>query len=409
MKYTFYLRDPKAKKSTSVLFAARFKEENKKFVYSTGERVNPDDWNARTNKAKTEFRDVNSQLERYRSAFESIESMCLRTKEEFTVAIAKEHFDNEFKKTTKKLTLYDAFDNYILENVKMHDWSDFTRKRYQNTLNNLKRFEKARGYKVSFSSMNKKFLSEWTDYSVTDLKHIDNTRRRNLQFLKTFLAWAVKEKLTYKTDFKDFSPPKESVKRQVALRKEDLQKLLDHSFKDNLERVRDVFVFACVTGLRYSELKLVRKETIDSNHLIIKEEKGTDKAPRRIPMSSIAWHVLRKYDSKLPVISNQKYNKYIKVIFEQAGFDKEIEDTIIRGKIIERPTVKFFEKCSSHTSRRSFITMMKRKGFSNKVIMEMTGQKDLRTINTYYQIDDDDKQTAINETFDLEFKPLKRA
>ena len=41
MKYTFKLKEPNSKKETLILFSCYFKDENKRFIYSTGENVNP--------------------------------------------------------------------------------------------------------------------------------------------------------------------------------------------------------------------------------------------------------------------------------------------------------------------------------------------------------------------------------
>ena len=49
MKYFFYLDKPKSDKPTTIFFATYFKEENKKFVYSTGEKILPIHWNFETN------------------------------------------------------------------------------------------------------------------------------------------------------------------------------------------------------------------------------------------------------------------------------------------------------------------------------------------------------------------------
>ena len=44
MKSTFYLKYPNGDKETLILFSAYFKNEGRKFVYSTGEVIHPDEW-----------------------------------------------------------------------------------------------------------------------------------------------------------------------------------------------------------------------------------------------------------------------------------------------------------------------------------------------------------------------------
>ena len=48
MKHTFFLKEPNSTKETLILFTCYFKEERKKFVYSTGEFIKPTYWNKST-------------------------------------------------------------------------------------------------------------------------------------------------------------------------------------------------------------------------------------------------------------------------------------------------------------------------------------------------------------------------
>lgn len=48
-------------------------------------------------------------------------------------------------------------------------------------------------------------------------------------------------------------------------------------------------------------------------------------------------------------------------------------------------------------------------GKSPKLIGKITGQTDIKTINQYYQVDDFDKQQAVDTVFDMEVPTLKRA
>jgi hypothetical protein len=44
MRSTFNLKEPNKNRETLILFSAYFRNEGRKFVYSTGERINPEDW-----------------------------------------------------------------------------------------------------------------------------------------------------------------------------------------------------------------------------------------------------------------------------------------------------------------------------------------------------------------------------
>lgn len=224
------------------------------------------------------------------------------------------------------------------------------------------------------------------------------------------MLWAFKNGYTYNQEFKEMQKVPKVIIPQVALQKNDLEKLMQHDFKNNrLERVRDVFVFACVTGLRFGELSLVSRTSVMDDVLYLKEEKGAEKEVRTIPLNDLALYMLRKYDYKLPLIANQKHNEYIKEVFEKAGYDHTIEKVVIRGKEVQRIPVLFKDRVSTHTARRTFITMLKRDGKSDKLISKITGHKDLKTLNQYYQVDDDAKKEAVAETFKINFQTVKKA
>ena len=168
-------------------------------------------------------------------------------------------------------------------------------------------------------------------------------------------------------------------------------------------------MFACLTGLKFGELKLINEENIIDGYLHLKEEKGSEKETRTIPLNDFAIYILRKYEYRLPLIANQKHNEYIKEVFEKAGYNHMAEKITTRGKEVIRENVLFKDRISTHTARRTFITMLKKDGKSDKLIMKITGHKDLKTLNQYYQVDDDAKKEAIAETFKFDYQTVKKA
>lgn len=229
------------------------------------------------------------------------------------------------------------------------------------------------------------------------------------------MNWAIDRKYTYNEKFKKFNKNesgkdiiKETATSQIALNNEDLTKIMNHTFKTkSLERVRDVFVFACVTGMRFGELSLISKSNVTETHIVLKEEKGVFKEPRNIPLTTLSRYILNKYDYELPLIANQKQNEYLKKAFQEMEFSKKIEKATNRGREIERSEDFFYNRITTHTARRTFITMMKRKGVSDKLIAKATGHKDMATLNKYYQVDDEQTKEAMDEVFDIEI-PLKK-
>lgn len=409
MKYTFFLKHPKGDKPSLILLTCYFKNEEKKFVYSTGEKIHPRHWDFETKMlvSKGKFKaplysSIKTQLNRYSNKFEEIQARCKKFNEDFTSKILRSEFDAQFKKViTGKGVFFRAYDEFMEIKSKGSDWGISSIKRYQNLRNLLEEFQNLRGYKLTFNSINQKFHSEFSHFSLNDKNHANNTLRRNQGLFKTFMRWSIKNGYTYNDKFADFKREDEAFTKKIALRSEDLHHLMQIEFKKaKLERARDIFVFACSTGMRYGELKLIGKHNTDRDHISLKEDKSLSKDTRDIPLNSLSRFILKKYDCQLPIIANQKQNEYLKVIFEIAGYTGLVEHVIVRGKTTDRKKIPMYKLISTHTARRTFITMMKRKRFSDKLIAKITGHTDLKTLNQYYQVDEQDTKEAVSKVFD---------
>jgi len=418
MRSTFNLKDKNKEGETLIFLKAYFKNEGRKFVYSTGEIINPNEWDfenrqpnnltGRTSKAEKQ-RKVKSQLDRYSNFFSSITDLYINTEQDLTIDNIRNEFDAKFKKVSiEKNKFYDAYDEFMSFKKKNKDWKPATIKRYDNIKTLLEDFEKEKSFKLTYNTITTKFYTEFTDFCMNGKGHINNTFSRNVGLFKTFMLWSLKNGYTYKADFINFKKKPRVITNQIALTKEDLQKIMMHDFKTKkLEKVRDVFVFSCVTGLRFGELKLISKSNVINDSVSLKEEKGSGKQTREIPLNEIALFLLRKYEYKLPLIANQKHNDYIKEVFEACGYTQEVEKTTTKGKEVIREFMPFKDRVSSHTARRTFITMMKRKGKSDKLIAEITGHRDMKTLNQYYQVSDEEVKEAVKDTFDIDV-PLKK-
>jgi len=413
MKYTFNLKEPKSDKETLILFSCYFKNENKKFVFSTGEKIMPENWDFENRfpfvngKKKSKFvQSIRLQMNRYSDLFLETESLYKRINEPFTSKNLKKVFDEEFKKAPSgKNAFFDAYDEFTAEKEKGKEWSASTIKRYKNIKNILEKFEATRKFKLTFSKIDETFHREFTSYCMDDLKHINNTYARNLGLFKTFMFWARKNKFTYNDSFVEFKKVERVITNQIALTIDDLNKLMQHEFEsEKLGKVRDVFVFACVTGMRFGELSLIRRSNVTNDFILLKEDKDETKETREIPLTSISRYILLKYDYKLPLIANQKQNKYIKDVFQEMEYNNKVQKVTTKGKENIKEEMFFYDRISTHTARRTFITMMKRQGKSDKLIASITGHNDMKTLNQYYQISEPEKKEAMNEVFNVELK-----
>ncbi len=412
MNYTFKLKEPKSDKETLIYFRSYFGNENKNFIYSTGEKIKPSEWdfdnrqpndlNGRTKKSEN-HRSIKKQLDRYSSFFTEIVNRFKNINEELTTDILKQRFDEEFKRKTIKDDFLRIYQEFLKE--KENDYtgnsiSNSTLKRYKCNLNLLLEFQRDYKVKITLGKFDEKVFNKLLKYCTEEKKHSANTIHRNIGLLKTFLGWALNKKYTYNNDFINFQKPPKFRTDEIALNYQQVDEIYNHDFSKNkrLERVRDLFVFGCVTGLRFGNYSRITKDDIDGDFIRVIDMKSKSKN-LAIPLNSISRSILEKYDYELPSISNQKMNKFIKEVFQELEFTDEIKKTMKYGDELVEKKSEFYKRISSHTARRSFITIMKNKRVPDKVIMSYTGHTSLEVFNAYYRPSEEDKINYMNEVF----------
>ena len=104
---------------------------------------------------------------------------------------------------------------------------------------------------------------------------------------------------------------------------------------------------------------------------------------------------------------NERCTFYLVNTYTPIIYNYDVEKTTTKGKEVIRVTMPFYDRISTHTARRTFITMMKNKGKSDQLIAKITGHSDMTTLNHYYIVDDTAKKEAVDDTFDIDI-PLKK-
>lgn len=142
-----------------------------------------------------------------------------------------------------------------------------------------------------------------------------------------------------------------------------------------LEQVRDIFVFACFTGLSYIDVKELSKDHIrvsfDRNTWIM-TKRSKSNVNVNVPLMDIPKKILRKYESELPddkvlpVLSNQKMNVYLKEIGDVCGITKNL---------------------TFHLARHTFATTVTlAKGIPIETVSKMLGHTNIQTTQIYARI-----------------------
>lgn len=175
--------------------------------------------------------------------------------------------------------------------------------------------------------------------------------------------------------------------------------------KKHLEKIRDVFLFQCFTGLRYSDVFNLRKSDVKEKHIEINSIKTSDNLT--IDLNAHSREILLKYKDEdfvqnraLPVISNQKMNDYLKELAELVEIDEPITQTYYMGKKRIDEVLPKYSLLGTHCGRRTFICNALSLGIPPQVVMKWTGHSDYSAMKPYIDIADEIKATAM-EKFDL--------
>jgi integrase len=291
------------------------------------------------------------------------------------------------QKQEEQKTFYEWFEKYINEMDSFQ--SEEIAKHRKTTLNKLKLFF---GYKIpNFSDIDFKFYSEFRNWLLEEGELGNSSVNKQFDYLKGFLRYASKFKLFDVFILNDFARLKEHETHIVYITKEELKKLWEYQFtNERLERIRDLFVFACSTGMRESDFSNIKPENVKNGELNFTTIKTHD--PLVIPINSYSGAVLEKYGKILPKYSQQKFNDYIKEVAQEVGLNTPEQVITYRKGVRIETTVPKYELITSHTARRTFITQCILRGIPIPVIRSMTGHKDLKSFQKYIKITDTDKR-----------------
>jgi len=391
---------------------------SQRIEFTTGYRIDVSKWdldkqrvkNGCTNKLKQSASEINGDLLRYYTEIQNIFKEFevqnivptpIQIKKAFN---AKHNPTSEDIKETEdvKADFMTIFDEFVKECGKQNNWTDSTYEKFAATKNHLKGFDA----NLTFTSLDESKLTDYVSY-LRDKKEMRNsTIGKQIGFLKWFLRWSFKKGYNQNKEYDTFSPKlKTTQKKVIFLTWPELTKLKEYKIPDTkkyLERVRDVFLFCCYSGLRYSDVYNLRRSDIKPDHIEVTTIKTADSLI--IDLNDHSKALLEKYkdvhfeDHKaLPVISNQRMNDYLKELAELAGIDDPVRETYYKGnERIDTVTTKY-ALLGTHAGRRTFICNALSLGIPAQVVMKWTGHSDYKAMKPYIDVADDIKANAMSK------------
>lgn len=418
-KYSYYLKDINSDSETPLILNVNWSNNGikKRLKFYINETILPKYW--QSDKKKTGYQratnttkiKANGELNSRLDDIEGIAKDLFRryvndNKKQPTVEVLRELLNNELYDTTKETAfdLFGFFKKFIEESktkTNTHTGrilSGETIKIYNNSYNHLKEFSRIRKKRIDFDTIDLDFYHDFSDYLTITKKFATNTIGRIIKVLKTVLNEATERGVNSNLAFrsKRFRVISEKTDN-VYLTEEELNELyhLDLSHNPRLERVKDLFLMGCYTGLRFSDFAKLNPKNITGGYIHIETQKTGEKVV--IPLHPKVEAIFKKYKNNIPQsISNQKMNSYLKEIGKIDKKDlKVLKDTVsirtTKGGLTVHTNYKKYELISSHTARRSFATNTYLAGVPPFVIMGVTGHKTEKAFFQYIKITSNEK------------------
>ena len=374
---SFVLREPTAKTETPIVGIIRFNNERVKIP--TGFKVKPAHWSHDKSRVKNVVDATHKdRINGFLSELEQQTGVILAELKAARITITKEVLRERIDlhltpppapEPPAKANLFTFIDSFI-ENAPQRvnietgkPVNPRTIQKYRTTVRVLREFAKTYKRRVDFDAMDLDFYGDFTAWLTKGRK--DNLLSVNavgkyVQTLKVFLNEATAKGINTKLDFKSsrFKVLREEAD-SIYLTELELQRLyqLDLSKRPALERVRDLFLVGCYTGLRFSDFTNIRPEYVADGMIRMEQFKTQGKVV--IPCHPVVTALLGKYSGQLPKsISNQKSNDALKEICKLAGLATSEGKAITKGGVRVIRSLEKWQMVSTHTARRSFATNM---------------------------------------------------
>lgn len=331
--------------------------ERKRKWLSTGVRLYSDQWSEKTKVKNTvQSLDLNERLDTQMRNINEFINGLVKNKEPFSFD-KLEHF---LKYSQTKESFIDFIKRRVSERT---DLRQGTLNTHASLITSLEEFGR---------------IVYFTDVTTANIMHYDNflhgkynkqtTIHGYHKRLKRYINEAIKYDLLKDNPYNKLKFERgksEGIKYLTLEQIKQIQGLKTAS--ESIERVRDLFVFQCFTGLSYADLfnfdfsGVIKK----GNKFFIRDVRVKTEEEYFLMLLKPAMEILQKYDFKLPVISNYQYNLRLKVVQELARIKQNLH---------------------SHMARHSFAVMALNMGVSIENLAKMMGHTDIKTTQIYAKV-----------------------
>ncbi len=378
----FFMRKTRVNKQGKSTVEMRITVDGGKVDASINRQLDPKLWDAVkgcAKKSNQECRELNAYIDSVRSKLFMIHQNLQVNGEPINARLLLDRLRGVASKPTH--TIMQIFKEHNDQCVKLCEVKEMaagTVERYKTSLSHTAEFMK-HTYGVDDMDITKidhKFIKDYEFYLKTERRCSHNTTTKYLKNFKKIILLAMRYDYIAKDPFAGIKFHLDPIERDF-IEMHELKKLIGLDIEnDSLRRVRDVFVFCCFTALAFSDVSLLRKEHLvkdNDGDMWIRKKRQKTGIMCNIPILPEAQKILDKYANSpyckggqvLPVLSNTKFNTYIKAVIDLCGINKDV---------------------STHTARHTAATIFLANGVSIENVAKMLGHTDTKMTRHYAKV-----------------------
>lgn len=377
----FYLKKPKNYATGPIPIYMRITVNAPGKEVSTGRECEPHRWCSKSNREsgnKESTKLLNSYLDELDKQVEEAHTWLIKERKEITSTSLKNKFLGREEKKPMLMELF-TLHNKQMEELIGNEYEDNTLKGYKTTFRHLTSYLIAK-YKVSdicIDALDYNFIKGFEHHLKTFFNLAPVSAKKYIKnFKKVVNNYCIKPRLLKENPFFEYTN-KAKAKEREFLHQVQLDRIVDKEMRvERIDRVRDIFVFCCYTGLSYADVKKLKRTEImtgvDGGNWVFTSRKKTE-TNSSIPLLAPAINIINKYKKHplcseyvLPVLSNQKMNSYLKEIADMCDIRQNL---------------------TFHLSRHTFATTVTlSNGVPIESVSKMLGHLDLKTTQHYAKV-----------------------
>lgn len=345
-------------------------------IITLDKQVQSTKFNPSTQKVRGD-KDINDYLEEIKRKCWRLETELIKM-DDLSLETFVDAYRNGIKgKADTLLQIYDKHNEMYKQNVLCGKTDNTALYKYKVSRDRVASYISTLGIQdIKMRDITPSFVEGYHSYCLMSLK--PSTANKQMKMLKKILQFGVSERVIDVNPFQ--IRLKEEKLEYQPLTEDEISHLMMKPLENaRIAQIRDLFILQCYTGLSYADMVSLTQDDIKDG-VIIKRRKKTD-VQSIVPILPVAKNILEKYNYQLPVISNQKYNQYLKVLGDAAGMRMSLH---------------------SHLARHTFATLLLNKGIDLKTISKALGHSNSKiTERIYAEMRNDTVVNNILKGFEL--------